>query len=113
MSGARTFRLMNFRALMTAAVLLMAAPGLQAQDIDLRCEGWTEQLLKRLSEQGLLIESTTAHERAQAIGLELCHGAQQAAQQQHERGVSQRLRHWLFEDTGGKAGNKRLKNLKR
>jgi hypothetical protein len=45
--------------------------------------------------------------------MELCTGAQATAEQQHEAAEKQRQDNWFFDANGDKAGNKRLKNLKR
>ena len=52
-------------------------------------------------------------QRARAIGLELCTGAQTTAEQQHEQDKQKALDNWFMEATGDKPGNTRLKNFKR
>ena len=84
-----------------------------AQDIDLDCEKLAEQMIERLSAEGLLVEDAAGSQRARAIGMELCGGAEASAQQQHEVGKQEALDHWLWENKPDKPGNKRLKNLKR
>jgi hypothetical protein len=84
-----------------------------AQDIDLDCETLAEQMIERLSAEGLLAPNAADGQRARAIGMELCSGAEASAQQQHEVGKQEALEHWFWEDKPDKPGNKRLKNLKR
>jgi len=85
----------------------------QAQDIDLDCETLAKQMIERLSAEGLLATDAADGQRARAIGMELCSGAEASAQQQHEVGKQKALEHWFWEDKPEKPGNKRLKNLKR
>lgn len=81
--------------------------------IDLQCEALAEKMVNRLVEEGLLVQATDKRERALAISLESCAGAQQVAQQQQAVERQFFIKNWLFEKTGGKPGNKRLKNFKR
>jgi hypothetical protein len=85
-----------------------------AGDIDLQCESMAGKLIGRLADEGLLTSTgKDAQQRARAIGMELCTGAQATAEQQHEAAEKQRQDNWFFDANGDKAGNKRLKNLKR
>lgn len=84
-----------------------------AQDIDLDCEALAEQMVERLSAEGLLVPQAADGQRARAIGLELCSGAEISAQQQHEVSQQEARDNWFFEAQEDKPGNKRLRNLKR
>jgi hypothetical protein len=104
---------MNSRLL---ALLLFLGTGLTAHagDIDLQCEALAGKLIGRLADEGLLASTgKDAQQRARAIGMELCTGAQATAEQQHEAVEKQRQDNWFFDAKGDKPGNKRLKNLKR
>ena len=85
----------------------------QAQDIDLDCETMAEQMIERLSAEGLLTPEAADGQRARAIGMELCGGAQESAQEQHEVGKQEAVDNRIWEKQPEKAGNKRLRNLKR
>jgi hypothetical protein len=87
--------------------------GSLAGGIDLDCETLSKQMVDRLDAEGLLTPSEPDKQRALAITLELCGGAEGSAQQQHEEGKQQALDNWFFEKSPEKPGNKRLKNLKR
>jgi len=98
------------------ALLLFLGPALTAHagDIDLQCEALAGKLIGRLADEGLLASTgKDAQQRARAIGMELCTGAQATAEQQHEAVEKQRQDNWFFDAKGDKPGNKRLKNLKR
>jgi hypothetical protein len=84
-----------------------------AQDIDLDCETLAEQMIERLSAEGLLVPDPADGQRARAIGVELCSGAETSAQEQHEVGKQEAMDQWFWENKPDKPGNKRLKNLKR
>jgi hypothetical protein len=95
-------------------LLLAASMTAQAAAIDLKCEELARQLMERFSAEGLLNSSAgDAQQRARAIGLELCTGAQDAAEQQHEQDKQKALDNWWLEAPGDKPGNERLKNFKR
>jgi hypothetical protein len=95
-------------------LLLAVCMPVHAEAIDLKCEDLARQMIERLSAEGLLASSTEdAQQRARAIGLELCTGAQAAAEQQHEQDKQKALNNWFMEATGDKPGNERLKNFKR
>jgi len=96
-----------------AAALAVISHGSVAEGIDLDCEGLSKQLLDRLDAEGLLAQSEPDRQRAFAITRELCGGAETSAQQQHETGKQEAMDNWFFETQPEKAGNKRLKNLKR
>jgi hypothetical protein len=85
----------------------------QAQGIDLECEVLAGQMIERLTAEGLLVSGAADRQRAQEIGMELCSGAEESAQQQHEVGKKEALDNWFFEERPDKPGNRRLKNLKR
>jgi hypothetical protein len=95
-------------------LLLATCTPVHADAIDLRCEELAKRMIERLTAEGLLVSSTeAAQQRARAIGLDLCTGAQATAEQQHEEDKQEALDNWFLEATGGKPGNKRLKDLKR
>ena len=81
--------------------------------IDLDCETLSEQMVERLDAEGLLIQTESGRQRALAITLDLCGGAEESAEQQSEVEKQQALDNWFFEKHPEKPGNKRLKNLKR
>ena len=92
-------------------VSVLAVP-VQVSAIDLQCEALAEKMVNRLVEEGLLVQAANKRERALAISLESCDGAQKVAQQQQEVEKQFFIKNWLFENTGGKPGNQRLKKLK-
>lgn len=96
---------------MKTKILLLLACILptQAMAIDLKCETLAADIVTQLVAEGLLLNADKGQQRAQAISMAACNGAEVSAQQQHE----QTLKNWLTESTGGKVGNKRLRNLKR
>jgi len=95
-------------------LLLATCPPVYAEAIDLQCEEMARQLIERFTAEGLLASSAgDVQQRARAIGLELCTGAQTTAEQQHEQDKQKALDNWFMEATGDKPGNKRLKNFKR
>jgi hypothetical protein len=95
-------------------LLLAVCTPVHAEAIDLQCENLAKQMIERLSAEGLLASSTEdAQQRARAIGLELCTGAQATAEQQHEQDKQKALNNWFMEAPGDKPGNERLKNFKR
>jgi hypothetical protein len=96
-----------------AVALAVISHGAFAGDIDLDCETLSAQMIDRLDAEGLLIPTGPGRQRALAITLELCGGAEESAEEQHEAEKQQALDNWFFEDHPDKPGNKRLKNLKR
>jgi len=84
-----------------------------AGGIDLDCETLSKQMVDRLDAEGLLTQAEPDRQRALAITLDLCGGAEESAQQQHETGKQEALDNWFLEKRPEKPGNKRLKNLKR
>ena len=95
-------------------LLLAVCTPVHAEAIDLQCEDLAKQMIERLGAEGLLASSTEdAQQRARAIGLELCTGAQATAEQQHEQDKQKALNNWFMEAPGDKPGNERLKNFKR
>jgi hypothetical protein len=84
-----------------------------AEGIDLECGEFSEQLVDRLETAGLLSQSKSDRQRALAITRDLCNGAEDSAQQQHDSDKQEAMDNWFFENRPDKAGNKRLKNLKR
>jgi hypothetical protein len=95
-------------------LLFTVCTPVHADAIDLQCEELAKRMIERLTAEGLLVSTAEdAQQRARAIGLELCTGAQATAEQQHEQDKQQALDNWFLEATGGKPGNKRLKDLKR
>jgi hypothetical protein len=94
--------------------LLAVCTPVHAAAIDLQCEDLAKQMIERLGAEGLLASSTEeVQQRARAIGLELCTGAQATAEQQHEQDKQKSLKNWFMEAPGDKPGNERLKNFKR
>lgn len=87
--------------------------GSLAGGIDLDCQRLSKQMIDRLDAEGLLTQSEPDRQRVRAITLDVCGGAEESAQQQHEAGKQQALDNWFFEERPEKPGNKRLKNLKR
>ena len=100
---------MKAKLLLPVILLPLACLPAHADDIDLNCEELAEKMIERLSNEGLLDLSGTNQQRAHAISLELCSGAEKSAQQQYEKGKQKALNNWLFESSGGKPGNKRLR----
>jgi len=95
-----------------AAALAVISYSALAEGIDLDCDALSKQIVDNLDAEGLLIQTETDRQRALAITLDVCGGAEESAQQQHEEGKQQALDSWFFEKRPEKAGNKRLKNLK-
>jgi hypothetical protein len=93
--------------------LAVISHGSLAAGIDLDCETLSEQMVERLDAEGLLIQTESGRQRALAITLDLCGGAEESAEQQSEVEKQQALDNWFFEKHPEKPGNKRLKNLKR
>jgi hypothetical protein len=96
-----------------ALALAIISHGAFAGGIDLDCETLSGQMVNRLAAEGLLTQATAGRQRALAITRDLCGGAEESAQQQHEDGKQQALDNWFFEKRPEKPGNKRLRNLKR
>jgi len=99
--------------LFSVLLFAVACQPAHAQDINLDCEAFAEQMIERLSAEGLLATDAVDGERALAIGMEMCSGAEVSAQQQHEVGKQEALDNWFWEDRADKPGNRRLRNLKR
>jgi len=96
-----------------AMVLAVVSQCAFAAGIDLDCETLSRQMVDRLDAEDLLIQTDPARQRALAITLDLCGGAEESAQQQNEEEKRQALDNWFFENHPEKPGNKRLRNLKR
>ncbi|MCG6900795.1 MAG: hypothetical protein LJE75_12460 [Gammaproteobacteria bacterium] len=96
-----------------AMALTIISYGAFAGGIDLDCETLSEQMVDRLDAEGLLLATESGRQRALAITLDLCGGAEESAEQQSEVEKQRALDNWFFENHPEKAGNKRLKNLKR
>jgi len=96
-----------------ALALAVISQGTYAEGIDLDCETLSEQMVDRLDAEGLLVQTGPGRQRALAITLALCGGAEESAEEQHEVEKQQALDNWFFEKHPEKPGNKRLKNLKR
>ncbi len=96
-----------------AMALAAISHGALAGDIDLDCTTLSKQMVDRLDAEGLLTQSEPGRQRARAITLELCGGAEASAKQQHEADKQEVLDNWFFEEHPEKPGNRRLKNLKR
>jgi hypothetical protein len=95
------------------AVLTVISHSTFAEGIDLDCEVFSKQLVDRLDAEGLLPQSEPDRQSALSITRDLCSGTEASAQQQYEAGKQEALDSWFFENQPDKAGNKRLKNLKR
>lgn len=95
------------------ASLLCACALVRAESIDLSCADLASEMIGRLASEGLLDAAAGGGQRAREISMELCTGAEQKARQQHEADKQEALQNWLTQPTGGKAGNERLKRLKR
>jgi len=96
-----------------AAVLTVISHNSFSEGIDLDCEAFSKQLVDRLDGEGMLTQSEPDRQRALTITRDLCSGTEASAQQQHEAEKQEVLDNWFFEKQPEKAGNKRLKNLKR
>jgi hypothetical protein len=95
-------------------LLLASCSPVHAGAIDLQCEELAKQMIERFTAEGLLASTAgDVQQRARAIGLELCTGAQTSAEEQHEQDKQKALDNWFFEAPGDKPGNERLKNFKR
>ena len=103
---------MKYRFLPVTLCMFVCLP-VHAQDIDLECEALANQMIERLNAEGLLVQQADTGRRARSIGLALCGGAEASAQQQHEAGKQEALENWFLEKQPDKAGNRRLRNLKR
>ena len=96
------------------ALLLLGTPvAALANDIDLDCERLAKQSTSSMVAEGLLANTPAAIQRAEAITLNLCIGAESSAQQQYEEGKQNALTNWIWEDRPKTEGHKRLKKLKR
>lgn len=93
-----------------STTLLFSAP---VQAIDLDCEALAAKMVERLASEGLIIKEQGGKQRARGIAMSSCMTAENSAQLQLEETRKSWVKNWLLEDTGGKPGNKRLKNLKR
>ncbi|MCB1800661.1 MAG: hypothetical protein KDI82_03130 [Gammaproteobacteria bacterium] len=93
------------------SVCMLASPLVSAAEIDLQCANSARELVSRLDSAGLL--TTGSQMQAQEIARSVCSDAQQSARVQQEAERQDLLSNILFQDTGGKSGNTRLRNLKR
>ena len=98
-----------WKTVIFVSVLFFTVP---AQAIDLNCDVLTTTMIKRLNDEGLLINNSDGQQQAKQIVLSSCMTAENSAQVQLEATKKSWVKNWLLEDTGGKPGNKRLKNLK-
>lgn len=104
----------RIRASKYAAIILAGLSHSSFADgIDLDCEALSRQMVERLDTAGLLTKAEPDRQRALAITRDLCSGAEESAQQQHETAKQEALDNWFLEKRPEKPGNKRLKNLKR
>ena len=103
---------MKYRNVIACIVIFASSP-LMAEGIDLQCEVLAVKMVKRLADDGLLSSTENVQQRATDISLELCSGVEKTAQVQADADKKNALKDWLINSTGGKPGNKRLKNLKR
>ena len=88
-------------------------PVVHAEDINLQCDDLAYGLARQLSNEGLIGHDADTFEKTKQIAIAQCLKAQSSAQVQLKANKEDWLKNWLLEDTGGKPGNKRLKNLKR
>ncbi len=102
---------MNKACIFLSLPLFLFLP-VQVQAIDLDCEILADDVVKQLSGAGLIAGGQHGVEQANTIIMASCRGAEESAEKQHEASKQDWLNNWLFENTGGKPGNKRLKNLK-
>ena len=100
-------------AILSLSLIAATYQPVYAQDIDLDCGTLGAQLIERLSDEGLLAPDAADGQRARAISMELCSGAEVSAREQHEAGKQEALDNWFLEDRPEKPGNRRLRNLKR
>ena len=98
---------------LTITVLLTSLFSMQAQAINLDCNVLTTDVLQQLADTGLLSGGEVGKEQAHTIIMTSCRGAEASAEKQHADSKKEWVKNWLFENTGGKPGNKRLRNLKR
>ena len=96
-----------------AMALAVISHGAAADGIDLDCETLSKQMVDRLDAEGLLIHTEPGKQRALAITLNLCGGAEESAELQSQAEKQQALDNWFFEKRPETPGHKRLKNLKR
>ena len=100
----------SWATIILTTTILFVTP---AQAIDLDCETLATKMVERLSSEGLLVTGEGGQQRARSIAMSSCATAENSAQLQLEESRKSWVKNWLLEDTGGKPGNKRLKNLKR
>ncbi|MGD8619990.1 MAG: hypothetical protein PVH54_12495 [Gammaproteobacteria bacterium] len=96
-----------------AVIMAAAGQGVMAGGIDLDCVTLSRQMVERLAAENLLNDTDPGRQHALAVTRELCGEAEATARQQHEAGKQEALDNWFFETHPEKAGNRRLKNLKR
>jgi hypothetical protein len=95
-----------------AMALAVICHGAVAGGIDLDCGTLSKRMVDRLAAEGLLMQAEAGRQRALAITRDLCGGAEESAQQQHEAKKQEALDNWFLEKRPEKPGNRRLKNLK-
>lgn len=81
--------------------------------IDLSCALHGQRLIERILSEQVVTLSVEQAQKIQAISTELCQGAEVVATKQQQVEQEKVLKNWFFSDqTGGKAGNERLKKIK-
>ena len=97
----------------TLALSCIASAQAAEKVIDLDCEQHSERLVQRVIDEMVVALTEAQAGRIQQISLELCGGAETVAAKQQQEQQEKVLKNWFFSDqTGGKAGNERLKKLK-
>ena len=103
----------NLKNLTSLLLLTSISLPVWAEGIDLDCEKLAGQMVDELVSEGLLANSTQTVEQARSITRNLCAGAEESAQQQHEESVQEALTNWLWQERPETDGHRRLKRLKR
>ena len=101
------------RLFLLACLFSVSISATAAEGIELDCDRLANDLIWQLGKEGLLQDKEDAGPRARKIVMTSCMTAEVSAQQQLKENKESWLKNWLLEDTGGKPGNKRLRNLKK
>lgn len=81
--------------------------------IDLDCAQHGQRLIDQIQQEQVVALTTEQADRIKTISEELCLSAEEVASVQQQAQQEEVLKNWFFSDqTGGKAGNERLKKLK-
>lgn len=96
-------------AMIGLIALATASVAQEQKGIDLDCAQHGQRLVERIQQEQVVMLNDAQAAQIRQICMELCQGAETEASAQQEAV----LRNWFFSDqTGGKAGNERLKKLK-